>query len=139
MTPYPYISIMLTQRKLRKDGMRVPNLRLRYLTFRSLLSILLAVSPAHKCEVLMSRISDARHRFVAEELDWGFTRFSELRKLFSKQEGNTRPTIEEESADLTVYVRVLEDPTGILWHNPIKCAPYVTLDLNHTDSFQLRF
>ncbi|KAF8348462.1 ICP0-binding domain of ubiquitin-specific protease 7-domain-containing protein [Amanita rubescens] len=64
-------------------------------------------------------VSYARHRFVAEEPEWGFTRFSELRKLFSKQEGNTRPTIEEESADLTVYVRVLEDPTGVLllWHN----------------------
>ncbi len=84
------------------------------------------------CEVLMSRISDAHHRFVAEEPDWGFTRFRELQKLFSIQEGNTRPTIEEESADVTVYVRVLEDPTGVLWHNLIKCALYITLDLDYT-------
>ncbi|KAF8350768.1 hypothetical protein F5887DRAFT_1210069 [Amanita rubescens] len=62
-------------------------------------------------------VSHAHHRFVAEECDWGFTRFSELRKLFSIQEGNARPTIEEESSDITVYVRVLEDPTGVLWHN----------------------
>ena len=33
-----------------------------------------------------------------------------------------RPTIEDESAELTAYVRVLEDPTGVLWHNFIKCA-----------------
>jgi len=33
-----------------------------------------------------------------------------------------RPTIEDESADLTVYVRVLEDPTGVLWHNFVKCV-----------------
>jgi ubiquitin carboxyl-terminal hydrolase 7 len=76
-------------------------------------------------------ISDAHHRFVAEECDWGFTRFSELRKLFSIQEGNARPTIEEESADITVYVRVLEDPTGVLWHNFVKCIPYAILNSNY--------
>lgn len=62
-------------------------------------------------------VSHAHHRFIAEECDWGFTRFSELRKLFNTQEGHTRPTIENESAEVTVFVRVLEDPTGVLWHN----------------------
>ncbi|TFY81764.1 hypothetical protein EWM64_g2248 [Hericium alpestre] len=62
-------------------------------------------------------VSHAHHRFIAEECDWGFTRFSELRKLFGIQEGHTRPTIEDESADVSVFVRVLEDPTGVLWHN----------------------
>lgn len=65
-------------------------------------------------------VSHAHHRFIAEECDWGFTRFSELKKLFSKQEGHTRPTIEEDSADISVFVRVLEDPTGVLWHNFVK-------------------
>ncbi|KAJ7285909.1 hypothetical protein C8J57DRAFT_1496609 [Mycena rebaudengoi] len=62
-------------------------------------------------------VSQAQHRFIAEESDWGFTRFSELRKLFQPQEGHSRATIEEDAADITVYVRVLEDPTGVLWHN----------------------
>ncbi|KAF8201450.1 hypothetical protein BJ912DRAFT_1019409 [Pholiota molesta] len=62
-------------------------------------------------------VSHANHRFIAEECDWGFTRFSELRKLFNIQEGHSRPTIEDETADITVFVRVLEDPTGVLWHN----------------------
>ncbi|KAH7915018.1 hypothetical protein BJ138DRAFT_1170257 [Hygrophoropsis aurantiaca] len=62
-------------------------------------------------------VSHAHHRFIAEECDWGFTRFSELRKLFNIQEGHGRPTIEDEAADVTVYVRVLDDPTGVLWHN----------------------
>ncbi|KAF9532244.1 hypothetical protein CPB83DRAFT_847503 [Crepidotus variabilis] len=62
-------------------------------------------------------VSNANHRFIAEECDWGFTRFSELRKLLSVQEGHLRPTIEEEAAEITVFVRVLEDPTGVLWHN----------------------
>ncbi|KZT28449.1 cysteine proteinase [Neolentinus lepideus HHB14362 ss-1] len=62
-------------------------------------------------------VSHAHHRFIAEECDWGFTRFSELRKLFTVQEGHNRPTIEDESAMVSVFVRVLEDPTGVLWHN----------------------
>ncbi|KAJ7582794.1 hypothetical protein C8J56DRAFT_955745 [Mycena floridula] len=62
-------------------------------------------------------VSHAHHRFITEECDWGFTRFSELRKLFSIQDGHSRPTIEDESAEISVFVRVLEDPTGVLWHN----------------------
>ncbi|KAJ7319380.1 hypothetical protein DFH08DRAFT_926647 [Mycena albidolilacea] len=62
-------------------------------------------------------VSHAQHRFIAEEPDWGFTRFSELRKFFHTQEGHSRPTIEENSADITAYIRVLEDPTGVLWHS----------------------
>lgn len=64
--------------------------------------------------------TDAHHRFITEECDWGFTRFSELRKLFNTQEGHSRPTIENETAEVTVFVRVLEDPTGVLWHNFVK-------------------
>ena len=64
--------------------------------------------------------ADANHRFIAEECDWGFTRFSELRKLFNVQEGYSRPTIEEDSAYVTVFVKVLKDPTGVLWHNFVK-------------------
>ncbi|KII89207.1 hypothetical protein PLICRDRAFT_599629 [Plicaturopsis crispa FD-325 SS-3] len=62
-------------------------------------------------------VSHAHHRFIAEECDWGFTRFSELRKLYNIADGHTRPTIEDGQAEVTVYVRVLEDPTGVLWHN----------------------
>ena len=77
-----------------------------------------------ECTIVTSKLLilylDANHRFIAEECDWGFTRFSELRKLFNVQEGHMRPIIEDESADITVYVRVLEDPTGVLWHNFLK-------------------
>ncbi|KAG6878712.1 hypothetical protein C0993_011527 [Termitomyces sp. T159_Od127] len=84
-------------------------------------------------------VSHAHHRFIAEECDWGFTRFSELRKLFSIQDGHRRPTIEEDSADITVYVRVLEDPTGVLWHNFVKHAVYQipTEDDHPTESVAL--
>jgi len=69
---------------------------------------------------LTAFLSDAHHRFITEECDWGFTRFSELRKLFHPQPGHNHPTIEDDSAVVSVYVRVLEDPTGVLWHNFVK-------------------
>jgi hypothetical protein len=83
-----------------------------------------AVRLSFECSIITFKLLilylDANHRFIAEECDWGFTRFSELRKLFNVQEGHLRPTIEDESADITVYVRMLEDPTGVLWHNFVK-------------------
>ncbi|KDN51670.1 hypothetical protein RSAG8_00216, partial [Rhizoctonia solani AG-8 WAC10335] len=60
--------------------------------------------------------SHAHHRFIAEECDWGFTRFHDLRKLFTGIDGR-RPIIENDEAEITVFVRVLKDPTGVLWHN----------------------
>jgi ubiquitin carboxyl-terminal hydrolase 7 len=63
---------------------------------------------------------DAHHRFVPEECDWGFTRFFDLRKLFQPNDHNSRPIIENDCATVTVFVRVLKDPTGVLWHNFVK-------------------
>jgi ubiquitin carboxyl-terminal hydrolase 7 len=62
----------------------------------------------------------SRHRFIAEDCDWGFTRFSESRKLFSAQEGHGKPIVENDSVEITAYVRVVEDPTGFLWRNFAK-------------------
>ncbi|KAG8854609.1 hypothetical protein FRB91_003318 [Serendipita sp. 411] len=62
-------------------------------------------------------VSHAHHRFVPEECDWGFTRFYDLRKLFQTSDPTARPIIENESAVVTVFVRVFKDPTGVLWHN----------------------
>ncbi|KWU45004.1 ubiquitin carboxyl-terminal hydrolase 5 [Rhodotorula sp. JG-1b] len=61
--------------------------------------------------------SQAHHRFTNEEQDWGFTRFVELRKLFSVSEGRTKPIIENDETIITAFVRVLKDETGVLWHN----------------------
>lgn len=63
---------------------------------------------------------EAHHRFTAEEMDWGFTRFNELRKLTAVGNGHPRPIIEGEGARVSAFVRVLKDPTGVLWHNFIK-------------------
>lgn len=59
----------------------------------------------------------AHHRFTKEEGDWGFTRFVELRKLFNVQWNSSgRPLVENEAANMTAYVRVVKDETGVLWH-----------------------
>lgn len=59
----------------------------------------------------------AHHRFTREEGDWGFTRFVELRKLFNVQWDNSgRPLVEGEAANMTAYVRVVKDETGVMWH-----------------------
>ena len=60
----------------------------------------------------------AHHRFTKEESDWGFTRFLELRKMFNVPwEGSTHPLVENDTANITAYVRIVEDETGVLWHN----------------------
>lgn len=64
--------------------------------------------------------SQAHHRFTAEEMDWGFTRFNELRKLMVPGSGQPRPIIEGDTARISAFVRVLKDPTGVLWHNFIN-------------------
>ena len=61
---------------------------------------------------------EANHRFTAEEGDWGFTRFADKNRIFaSKFDGADRPLVENDCAKMTAYVRVLKDPTGVLWHN----------------------
>ncbi|KAI9798682.1 MAG: hypothetical protein M1833_004671 [Piccolia ochrophora] len=60
----------------------------------------------------------ANHRFTSDEGDWGFTRFSEIRKLFAARwEDRDRPMVENGAANMTAYVRIVKDPTGVLWHN----------------------
>jgi len=63
----------------------------------------------------------ATHRFTAEEGDWGFTRFAELRRIFApRYDDRDRPMVENDAARMTAFVRVVKDPTGVLWHNFIK-------------------
>ncbi|KAL4939277.1 hypothetical protein BDV06DRAFT_199293 [Aspergillus oleicola] len=60
----------------------------------------------------------ATHRFNADEGDWGFTRFCELRRLFHVPwEGRGVPLVQDDEANVTAYVRVVKDPTGVLWHS----------------------
>lgn len=45
-----------------------------------------------------------------------------MRKLFSVSEGRPKPIIENDETVITAFVRVLKDPTGVLWHNFHKCV-----------------
>ncbi|KAJ5114954.1 hypothetical protein NUU61_000713 [Penicillium alfredii] len=54
----------------------------------------------------------AKHCFNADEGDWGFTRFCNPE---SQQSSTASKEIQGEIA-ITAYVRVIEDPTGVLWH-----------------------
>ncbi|KAI9818363.1 MAG: hypothetical protein M1826_001385 [Phylliscum demangeonii] len=61
----------------------------------------------------------ATHRFTADEGDWGFTRFAELRKVYAQTwEERDKPILDKGAdANITAYVRIIKDPTGVLWHN----------------------
>lgn len=122
MTQSQYTLTMLIRNEHQKDGTPAPSSRSLSQILTTPPFTLLAVRVFLLISGRRSMLSntDAHHRFIAEECDWGFTRFSELRKLFTVQEGHTRPTIEDEIADVSVFVRVLEDPTGVLWHNFVK-------------------
>lgn len=60
----------------------------------------------------------AHHRFTKEDGDWGFTRFVELRRMYNVPwERGSRPLCENDTANITAYLRLVEDETGVLWHN----------------------
>ena len=59
----------------------------------------------------------ATHRYTPDESDWGFTRFVELRKIHTQAwQTFGRPLVENGSARVTAYVRLVKDETGVLWH-----------------------
>lgn len=71
----------------------------------------------------------ATHRFNAEEADWGFTRFAELRRLFHMGfEGRGTPLVQNDEAMVTAYVRIVKDATGVLWHSFQKYVQHCPID-----------
>ena len=67
---------------------------------------------------LANPVAVATHRFNAEEGDWGFTRFYDLRSLFNDAwPGKSVSLVQDDEALVTAYVRVVNDPTGVLWHS----------------------
>ncbi|KAL1922126.1 uncharacterized protein VTP21DRAFT_10768 [Calcarisporiella thermophila] len=61
----------------------------------------------------------AHHRFNADEADWGFTRFTDVSKLHNASitDRRSRPLIENDETVISVFLRVIRDTTGVLWHN----------------------
>ncbi|OAX80127.1 hypothetical protein ACJ72_05544 [Emergomyces africanus] len=58
---------------------------------------------------------EVNFRFSAENPDWGFTKFCELRRLLGHL-GDKPSLLGNDEANITAYVRVIKDHTGILWH-----------------------
>ncbi|KAI8854157.1 cysteine proteinase [Chytridium lagenaria] len=63
------------------------------------------------------KFSSAQHRYNPNETDWGFNHLVKLNQLFTPIEGNTRPLIENDQAVIKVYIKIMKDVTGVLWHN----------------------
>ncbi|KAI8992035.1 hypothetical protein BDF20DRAFT_909725 [Mycotypha africana] len=61
--------------------------------------------------------NNAHHRFCQEEIDWGFTRFYELKQLLYGK----HPYINHQNrTTISIFLRVVKDETGVLWHNLIN-------------------
>ncbi|KAI8150412.1 cysteine proteinase [Fennellomyces sp. T-0311] len=77
---------------------------------------IIAVSPPSQPTLFTSQAS--HRRFHKDESDWGFTRFMELRRLYQLDASTgTGPIVEDDHLRISVIVRVIQDPTGVLWHN----------------------
>ncbi|KAF5101371.1 hypothetical protein D0Z03_000611 [Geotrichum reessii] len=59
----------------------------------------------------------AHHRFEAEESDWGFSQFYDLRMLYNRTSTSEHAMIENNKVNFSVYIKIVKDVTGVLWHN----------------------
>ncbi|KAJ9060895.1 ubiquitin-specific protease ubp15 [Entomophthora muscae] len=64
-----------------------------------------------------NHFQQASHRFYKGETDWGFSRMIDLKQLRSPSTSRPRPILEDNTLTMSLYVRVIKDPTGVLWHN----------------------
>ncbi|KAI7896456.1 uncharacterized protein EV154DRAFT_239233 [Mucor mucedo] len=61
--------------------------------------------------------SSANHRFSSEEIDWGFTRFYDVEDLGQVSAAGKGPFLVNNKTTISVYIRIVKDETGVLWHN----------------------
>jgi ubiquitin carboxyl-terminal hydrolase 7 len=59
----------------------------------------------------------ANHRFSSEEIDWGFTRFYDIEDLAQQSVAGKGPFLINNETVISVFVRIVKDETGVLWHN----------------------
>lgn len=68
------------------------------------------VGISHPDKPQTHKVSFSSHRFSEDETDWGFSQLCDLRQLYSTFLSENRVTI-------SVCVRIIDDYTGVLWHN----------------------
>jgi len=61
-------------------------------------------------------LNTSHQRFNKDATDWGFSNFTELKNLYQPRKDHA-PLIWEDRLHITAFVKVLKDPTGVLWHN----------------------
>ncbi|KAI9259633.1 hypothetical protein BDA99DRAFT_513772 [Phascolomyces articulosus] len=77
---------------------------------------IIVASPPSDPTLIASQVS--HRRFHKDESDWGFTRFMDARRLFQVDPSTgSGPFIEDDKIRISVIVRVIKDPNGVLWHN----------------------
>lgn len=62
----------------------------------------------------------SHHRFNSIDTDWGFANFIDLTYLKYTAKGRVSGLLNKGMLNVTVYVRVVQDTTGVLWHNFIN-------------------
>ncbi|TPX38452.1 hypothetical protein SeMB42_g06732 [Synchytrium endobioticum] len=58
----------------------------------------------------------AKMRFNPGETDWGFNQMIKFASLTVPIDNLPRPILENDKMRIVVYIRVVEDQTGVLWH-----------------------
>ncbi|KAH7100994.1 ICP0-binding domain of ubiquitin-specific protease 7-domain-containing protein [Auriculariales sp. MPI-PUGE-AT-0066] len=112
-------------------------------------SVVGAPEGSHACAQLalvISNVSDpttyecshAHHRFVKTQTDWGFTKFCSIHRLQAAQETRGHPIIEDNMCRISVFVRVLKDPSGSMWQVGKPIVKVVTSEVfTHHNGFDL--
>lgn len=59
----------------------------------------------------------SHHRFSATDTDWGFANYIELESLKRRTSSKNSGFLSNGRLNVSVFVRILKDPTGVLWHN----------------------
>ncbi|SCU86930.1 LANO_0C09604g1_1 [Lachancea nothofagi CBS 11611] len=59
----------------------------------------------------------SHHRFCATDTDWGFASFIGLDTLKKRTSSRNSGFLADNQLNVSVFVRILDDPTGVMWHN----------------------
>jgi ubiquitin carboxyl-terminal hydrolase 7 len=59
---------------------------------------------------------EAKHRFVPEEGDWGFTQFIKLSALQDETKPSEKDFLVDDTLVIQLVMRIVKDVTGNLWH-----------------------
>ncbi|SCW02136.1 LAFE_0E14972g1_1 [Lachancea fermentati] len=59
----------------------------------------------------------SHHRFCSNDTDWGFANFIDLENLKHRTNSKLSGFLSQNKLNISVFVRILKDPTGVLWHN----------------------